>query len=166
MTPKEGQRVRWDGYPGPSHLATDEGKVLSSTDRYCQVMWTTGSQTGRVEPVPTEFLQPLGRGRSQISASLDDSLDVPEESMGRTSVRQIVAEEGIRGLMQHAANGGALWSLGSLSEDVVDFAQRQAAENPEVAEVASHLDVDDRPAFIAAVTAAVLVEAAKGDSDG
>jgi hypothetical protein len=154
--------VRWDGFPGPTHRPGDEGKVLASTDDYCQVMWTTGAQANRVEAVLNEHL--VVAGRSEIKASVDDSLEFAAD-LSRTAVRTVLAEEGLTGLVAYAATTGALWSTGALSEDVIEFAQRRVAENAEVVEVASNLDPDDRAAFISAVAATVLAEASKGDSD-
>jgi hypothetical protein len=162
MTPRDGQRVRWEGYPGPNHRPGDEGRVLTATETYSQVMWTTGSQANRVEAVLNEHLSPAGR--NPIKVSVDDSLEFASD-LSRTAIRTVVSEEGVPGLLRYATTTGALWSTGTLSEDIVEFAQRQAAENPEVVEVASHLDADDRAAFIAAVASAVLLEASKGDSD-
>lgn len=160
MAPRDGQNVVWTGFPGPTHSSGDQGRVLSATEDYCQVLWTTGSQINRVEPVSNEHLSAAEK-KDKIAETLDESLDFA--GLSHTAVRQVVEQEGVQALVVKMIDNGTLWSLAQLSDDVTEFAQKLASTNPEALVIMGYLDDDDQDYFLGKVATHILFEAASSD---
>lgn len=120
----------------------DMGRVLQGGERYAHVMWSTGALAGKVDLYDVEDLQVLAADRCDVSASLDDSLEVASFA-SLASAQDAYEETGGRGLAVHLASSGYLASYASLAEDALQHVVAGLQQDVVLRQLTAQMDPDE-----------------------
>lgn len=128
------------------------GQVLSCTAAYAHVQWPDG----RVGLYPTDDLHPV-EGRSQVTASLDDSLEVGSlESLA--GIQEVYEETGGEGLVSRLASSGYLSVYSSVAEEAFDFVTGRLQQDPMLRQLVAAMDPEEADQVFRKVAASLLNE--------